>query len=159
MPIARPVAAHLVIGEGDASADLQRIRERHNLSDRFILTGKRPYQEIPALIAAADVCLLPAYPEEKIMRDIVPIKMYEYMGMEKPVIATKFPGILKEFGEEHGVIYVDKTEDVLKKAIELIEKGSIEEHGLKARRFIERYSWEDITDRFEGILEETLLNE
>ncbi|MCK4733720.1 MAG: glycosyltransferase, partial [Methanophagales archaeon] len=46
-------------------------------------------------------------------RDIVPIKFYEYMAMGKPVITTKLPGVMTEFGEDHGVIYVDNPEDAL----------------------------------------------
>ena len=63
--------------------------------------------EMPAFIAASDICLLPAYPWEKTMQDIVPIKMYEYMAMKKPVIATRLPGVMKEFGEDNGVVYVE----------------------------------------------------
>ena len=144
----------LIVGEGDAFDDLQRIREEYHLDNQVILTGKKPYQEIPAFIAASDICLLPAYLTEKIMQDIVPIKMYEYMVMEKPVIATKLPGVMKEFGEVHGVIYVDKPEDVVKKAIELIENGTFKEHGSKAKGFVETYNWGDIVDEFESILEE-----
>jgi glycosyltransferase involved in cell wall biosynthesis len=44
------------------------------------------------------------------MRDIVLIKLYEYMAMGKPVITTKLPGVMQEFGEDHGVVYVDKME-------------------------------------------------
>ena len=84
------------------------------------------------------------------------MNMYEYMAMGKPVIATKLPGVTKEFGEDHGVIYVNKTEDAFKKAIELVEKGSIEEEGRKARKFVEKYNWEDIVAEFEGILEEVI---
>jgi glycosyltransferase involved in cell wall biosynthesis len=61
---------------------------------------------------------------------------------------------MKEFGEDHGVIYVDKPEDVLKKAIELIENGWVEDEGKKARVFVANNDWERITDEFEGILEE-----
>jgi glycosyltransferase involved in cell wall biosynthesis len=78
------------------------------------------------------------------------------MAMGKPVITTKLPGIMKEFGEAHGVIYVDKPEDALKKAIELMENGMLEEYGLKARKFVEKYNWGDIVDEFEGILEEAV---
>ena len=60
----------------------------------------------------------------------------------------------KEFGEDHGVIYVDKPEDVLKKAVELIENGNVEEEGRKAQRFVEKYNWGDIVGDFESILEE-----
>ena len=146
----------LIVGEGDAYEALQQIREKHNLKDRIILTGKKPYEEIPSFIAASDVCLLPAYPDEKIMQDIVPIKMYEYMAMKKPVIATRLPGVTKEFGEDNGVIYVDKPEDAVAKAMELIQSGKIQELGQKARSFVERYSWESITDEFEKILKETV---
>jgi glycosyltransferase involved in cell wall biosynthesis len=146
----------LIVGDGDAFDGLRRIREEYNLDSRLILTGKQPYEKIPEFISAADICLLPAYPTEKIMQDIVPIKMYEYMAMSKPVITTKLPGIMKEFGEDNGVIYVDKPEDVLKKAIELIEKGRVEEGGRKARKFVENNSWDNITDEFERILEEVI---
>lgn len=146
----------LIVGEGDAYAELQRMREKHHLQDRLILTGEKPYQEIPHLIAASDICLLPAYPDEKIMQTVVPIKMYEYMAMKKAVIATRLPGVMKEFSEDNGVVYVDKPEDVIAKAIELVQNGSVTELGLKARESVERYSWDSITDEFEEILKEVV---
>jgi glycosyltransferase involved in cell wall biosynthesis len=146
----------LIVGEGDAYETLQQIREKHNLKDRIILTGKRPYQEIPEFIAASSICLLPSYPDEKIMQDIVPIKMYEYMAMKKPVIATRLPGVMREFGEDNGVVYVDKPEDAVTKAMELIQSDKIEELGQKARSFVEAYSWESITDEFEKILKKAI---
>ena len=146
----------LIVGEGDAYDELQQIQQKYNLQDRLILTGKKPYQEIPAFIAASDVCLLPAYATEKIMQDIVPIKMYEYMAMAKPVVSTKLPGVVKEFGEANGVVYISKPEDAVEKAIRLIQDGSLKELGAKARRFVERYSWDNITNEFEKILEEVI---
>ncbi len=142
----------LIVGEGDAFNDLQRIREEHNLQDRVILAGKQPYEEIPGFIAASDICLLPAYPWEKIMHDGLPAKIYEYLAMKKPMISTRLPGVMKEFGEDNGVIYVDQPEDVITRAKELVSGGKLEQLGLKARRFVERYSWDNITDEFETIL-------
>lgn len=146
----------LIVGEGDAYDELQQIQRKYNLQDRVILTGKKPYQEIPGFIAACDVCLLPAYPTEKIMQDIVPIKIYEYMAMAKPVVSTRLPGMVKEFGEGNGVVYVNEPEDVVTKAIRLIQDGSLKELGAKARSFAERYSWDNITDEFEKILGEVV---
>jgi len=154
--IDNPSLKLLIVGEGDAYEALQQIREEHNLKDSLILTGKKPYQEIPSFIAASNICLLPAYPDEKIMQDIVPIKMYEYMAMKKPVIATRLPGVMREFGEDNGVVYVDRPEEAATKALELIQSGKIEELGGKARRFVEKYSWQSITDEFEKILKETV---
>jgi len=141
----------LVVGEGDGYEDLKQVRDNYNLQNQVTLIGKRAYQEIPAFIAASDICLLPSYDNE-IMRDIVPIKMYEYMAMAKPVISTKLPGVMKEFGQDNGVIYIDKPQDAVGKSIELSQNGSLEEQGSKARGFAERHSWDSITDEFETIL-------
>jgi len=143
----------LIVGEGDALYDLQKIREEYQLEDRVILTGKQPYDSIPEFIASSDICLLPAYPAEKIMQDIVPIKFYEYMAMGKPVITTKLPGVMREFGDGNGVIYVDRPEDAFGRAVELIEGGMIGEYGHAAREFVDPYNWNDIVDEFERVLE------
>ncbi len=143
----------LIVGDGDALADLQKIQETHKAADRIILAGRKPYEQIPAFIAAADICLLPAYPTEAIMQDIVPIKVYEYMAMSKPVIATRLPGIIREFGDDSGIVYVNGPDEVLAKATELIRNGHLKELGQKAREFVEGRSWDNITDQFEAILE------
>jgi len=150
----KPNIKLLIVGDGDAFDDLQRIREKYHLDNHLIVTGKQPYEKIPEFIAAADICLLPAYPDERIMQDIVPIKMYEYMAMGKPVITTKLPGIMKEFGEDNGVIYVDKPEDVIYKAIEMVENRRLKEEGVKARKFVEKYDWNKVVDKFERVLKE-----
>jgi len=142
----------VIVGEGDAYTELQRIREKFRLQNRLILTGQKPYSEIPAFVAASDICLLPAYPTEKIMQDIVPVKMYEYMAMAKPVISSRLPGVVKEFGEDNGVVYIDKPQDAIEKAMELVRSGNLDELGKKARSFAERCSWDNITDEFENIL-------
>jgi glycosyltransferase involved in cell wall biosynthesis len=146
----------LIVGEGDAYDELRQIRQKYGLQERLILTGKKPYKEMPAFIAASDVCLLPAYPDEKIMQDIVPIKMYEYMAMAKPVVSTRLPGVIREFGENNGVVYVSQPEDAIKKASQLTRDGSQKKLGARARRFTEQYSWDNITDEFEKILKEVV---
>jgi glycosyltransferase involved in cell wall biosynthesis len=145
----------LIVGDGDAFDDLKRIKEEYHLDNRVILAGKQPYEKIPDLISAADICILPAYNNE-IMRDIVPIKMYEYMAVGKPVITTRLPGLMKEFDNNNGVLYVNKPEDVLKKAIELIETESIEKVGGQARAFVKNSDWETIIDEFERVLEQII---
>ncbi len=146
----------VVVGEGDAYEALQDIRKKYNLQDRLILTGKKTYDEIPDLISVADICILPAYPGEKIMQDIVPIKLYEYMAMQKPVISTRLPGVMKEFGDDNGIVYVDRSEDVVKKALEIADSGAVNELGLKAREFVKDNSWEKITDDFVKLLQEAV---
>ena len=146
----------LIVGKGDAYNALQEIRDSNNLYDKVILAGQKSYQEIPSFIAASDICLLPAYTSEKVMQDGIPAKLYEYMAMMKPVIATRLPGVMKEFGEGNGIVYIDKPEDVIDRALELVRNDDLEELGLKARAFVERYSWDNLITEFEAILEETI---
>ena len=141
----------LIVGDGDALEDLKTIQKEYGLENKMILTGRQPYELLLRFLAAANICLLPAYNNE-IMRDIVPIKIYDYMVMGNPIISTKLPGVMKEFGDNNGVIYIEKPEDTLKKAIELIETESFKEEGRKASRFVENLSWENITDEFEKVL-------
>jgi glycosyltransferase involved in cell wall biosynthesis len=143
----------LIVGDGDAFEDLQEIRERSGHRDKVILTGKQPFGRIPELIATADVCLLPAYNNET-MRDIVPIKLYEYMAMGRPVVSTELPGVMREFGRGNGVTYVSEPRLVLGKAVELADSGAMPLEGKKAREFVQTRDWERVVDDFERILEE-----
>jgi glycosyltransferase involved in cell wall biosynthesis len=140
----------MVVGEGDHYTQLKEIIDKNSMQYQVILTGKRPYEEIPQLISVADICLLPAY-NNKIMKDIVPIKMYEYLAMHKPVISTKLSGVMREFGKNHGVIYVEKSEDVIQKVIRL-NKEDIQRHSLMGQEFIKNYNWDNITSEFEEVL-------
>ncbi|MFZ3135432.1 glycosyltransferase family 4 protein [Methanothrix sp.] len=141
----------MVVGKGDLGDALQEIRKNFGLENKLILVDWIPYEDVPKYLSAADICILPAYNND-IMRNIVPIKMYEYMAAKKTVIATRIYGIMKEFGDNNGVLYVDKPEEVVSNAIRLAESnGSIEEEQ-KARNFVDKLSWSRIVDSFEGIL-------
>lgn len=142
----------MVVGDGDAFNDLEEISDSYQLGEQLVLTGKQPYNKIPEFIAASDVCILPAYRDEEIMQDIVPIKIYEYMAMGKPVIATNLPGIKAEFGELNGVFYVDQPEDVIGMGFKLDKEVA----GKTARKFVENNDWESITDEFEKTLVEVV---
>ncbi|MCE7699906.1 MAG: glycosyltransferase [Methanobacterium paludis] len=147
----------MIVGDGDAYDELKKLVGEYELFDRVILTGKQSFEEIPKFISISTVCILPAHLNDT-MRNIVPIKMYEYMAMKNPVLVTKLPGVMKEFGENNGVIYVDKPEDVIETALKL----DLNEEGNKARNFVEGNDWEKITDEFEnflgGLIEKTSQN-
>jgi len=44
------------------------------------------------------------------------------MAMGKPVIATRLHGLLREFGDDNGVLWIDQSKDSLKKAMELVNE-------------------------------------
>ncbi len=141
----------MIVGEGDLYEPLLKMKSEKNLDGRLILTGKVPFEEISKYLAAADICLLPAYKNE-IMMNIVPIKIYEYMAMGKPVIATRLPGIQKEFGLDGGINYIENSGDALEKSIWLKKANKIEDEGKKAYSCVKDLTWDSITNYFENIL-------
>ena len=143
----------LIVGEGDALGELEEIKKKYDLNNDIIITGWQPYETIPNLLSASDICLLPAYNND-IMQYIVPIKIYEYMASGKPVISTRLQGIEKEFGQGNGVIYADNTSQVFNKAVDLLnEPNDLLNAGLKARNYVSDQSWDTITSNFEDILQ------
>ena len=141
----------MIVGEGDLYKPLLKMKSENNLNEKLILTGKIPFEEIPKHISAADICLLPAYKNE-IMMNIVPIKIYEYMAMGKPVIATNLPGIQKEFGLNNGINYIENSSGALEKSIWLSETNGLETEGEKAYSYVHDLSWDKITSQFENLL-------
>ena len=149
----------MITGDGDAYEALKIIQRKFNLEDQLILTGRQKYKIMPDLIGASDACILPAYKDEIIMQDIVPIKLYEYMAMQKPVIATRLPGLIAEFGEKNGIIYINTPEEVLDVVIEQFRnKKEIEKISLAGYNFVKDNDWRTLAIRFESILENLILD-
>lgn len=146
----------LIVGDGDAYEDLLQIQKDYNLQDQLILTGRQSFERIPEFLSSASFCLLPAYIDEEIMQDIVPIKIYEYLAMEKVVIASELPGISTEFGYNHGVEYVQQASEVLAKAESIIQSGKYDEIAKTGREYVKDNDWEVITDKFEKVLEDLI---
>lgn len=142
----------LVVGDGDAYDEMCEIRDEYNLEDQLILTGKQPFEKIPYFLASADFCLLPAYIDEPIMQDIVPIKIYEYLAMKKVVIATELPGLSKEFGYGHGIEYIKEASEVLDKVDEILSSNKYDEIAGNGRGYVESNDWGAITDKFEDTM-------
>lgn len=148
----------LVVGDGDAYDALVKIKQDYNLEDQLILTGRQSFEKIPEFLSSATFCLLPAYIDEEIMQDIVPIKIYEYLAMEKVVIASELPGISTEFGYNHGVEYVQGADEVLDKAESIIQSGKYDVIAKTAREYVKDNDWEVITDKFEKVLTDLVQN-
>jgi glycosyltransferase involved in cell wall biosynthesis len=139
----------MIVGDGDLYGRLSKLASSDK---RIILTGKVEYSEIPGLLSAADICILPAYNNE-IMRNIVPIKLYEYMASSKPIISTRLKGIHQEFGDEIGIVYVNTSIEVLDKVKELVLLNRLDDLGMLSLNYVKKYDWHDITNIFHDYIQ------
>lgn len=145
----------MIVDEGDLYELLLRMRSERNITSKLILVGKVPFDQINQYVAAADICLLPAI-KNNVMMNIVPIKMYGYMAMGRPVITTNLPGIRKEFGTKNGVVYVESPRGVLEKSLWLYNANRIKSDGIRAYSYVKDLTWDNVTDEFEYQLEELI---
>ncbi|MEI6350239.1 MAG: glycosyltransferase family 4 protein [Verrucomicrobiota bacterium] len=78
----RPQLRLVLVGEGTLRPALEAQAASLGLGDRICFAGAIPHSEIPAAIAAMDVCVVPNSNEYR-----SPIKLFEYMGQGRLVVA------------------------------------------------------------------------
>jgi glycosyltransferase involved in cell wall biosynthesis len=114
MPIKRPIAVY--VGSMDAWFDYGLINEcvrllpdvsfvligpdqlaRKNLrpKDNLHILGRRPHSELPGYLCHADVGLIPfdVSNHRELIRNVNPLKLYEYLACGLPVISTEWEEI------------------------------------------------------------------
>lgn len=81
-----------------------------------VFTGKWPYSELPSILKGFDVAIIP-YKRDAVSETIFPLKLYEYLGGGKPVVALNFsPSVLNRVKE---VVYIAESAEEFEKKIEL----------------------------------------
>jgi glycosyltransferase involved in cell wall biosynthesis len=78
-----------LIGPHQLSAAQSKALNRSNIR----LLGRKDYLELPSLLAAADVAMIP-FVINDLIRGTSPIKLYEYLAAGVPVVATPMPEVL-----------------------------------------------------------------
>jgi len=113
--------------------------------DYISFEGWQPSYKLPSFIEASDICLIP-HLKTKHTDNTIPHKLFQYIFMRKPVIATNcnpIERILKE--TEAGLVYPSNNEiQLAEKILYLYSNPSLRsemaEKGHKA--IIEKYNWE-----------------
>ncbi|MPW38608.1 glycosyltransferase [Thermococcus sp. 101 C5] len=141
----------LIVGEEGGLEKNKKLVKEYGIEDKVIFAGTVPYTEVPQYISAMDVCLIPFKPNA-ISQNAVPLKLFEYMACEKPVISTELSGVKAVAGDR--VIYASNKEEYREKILELYKDEELRTKlGKEGRKFIkENYDWVKIVKKMEEIL-------
>jgi glycosyltransferase involved in cell wall biosynthesis len=138
----------LLIGKGELLDDLKQIA---STNERVVVVDWVDHDKIPEYVAASDICLLPCRDVE-VMKRIIPIKMIEYLACGKPVIASSMEGLVKEFGNDSGVFFINDPSQVFSKTEEILKPSNMERSKEDALRYSSSCDWSLIYEDFEGLL-------
>ncbi len=146
----------VVVGKEGNFNENVKLAKKCGVSDRVIFTGMVPYSLAPKYISAMDVCLIP-FKANAISESALPLKLFEYMACEKPVISTDLPGV--KAVADNKVRYAVNEKEYKEKIVELYKsKGLRREMGETGRVFVEgNYDWVKIVERMEKILLNTMV--
>jgi len=87
-----------IYGDGPYRAELEAIVARTASADRVRLNGPVPIDELPALIAVADVGVVPSLPEPY-MQLSLSTKLLEYAAMGIPIVASDLATFRAHFSD------------------------------------------------------------
>lgn len=112
-----------------------------------LFLGMKPKPELPRYIDRFDVCIIP-YRLDRFTSGISPLKLFEYMAMGKPVVATALPEVEQLGGLVHLARGSAEFDGMIKLA--LAEAGTAAE---ARREFAQRNSWDKRVEYIDSALE------
>ena len=136
-----PDARLLIVGS--KNRDAARLIERLGLTDVVDDVGPRPFEEIPVLLGAADVLLLPMS-DNLMNRARGPIKLGDYLAAGRAIVANPVGDLVDVFERDDVGLLADATPEAYGAAIAelLLDRDRSARMGRRARQVAEeKYAW------------------
>jgi glycosyltransferase involved in cell wall biosynthesis len=143
-----------VYGDGPYRSSLEAAVARTGTGDRVRLNGPVAIDELPALIAAADVGIVPSLPEPY-MQYSLSTKLLEYASMGIPIVASDLRTVRAHFTDD-AIRYVPGGDpEALAGALRSLAADPVgtARLGAEARRQADRYEWGAQAQRYVAIVE------
>ncbi|HEX2829539.1 MAG TPA: glycosyltransferase family 4 protein [Burkholderiales bacterium] len=97
-------ARFLVVGDGPARADLEKLAADLGLAERVRFTGVVDRSAVPAYVAAFDIALQPA-----VVEYASPLKLFEYLALGKAIVAPRQPNIEEVLVDGENAVLFDAS--------------------------------------------------
>ena len=150
-----PNIVFFLLGTGPIVTMLRALIQKEGLQENVIITNSVNQSEVPKFIGMCDVCIFPL-PDHPYWRSQSPLKLLEYLAMEKVVILTDIPAHRAVIGEAKCGIYISSVKPIeIAKAIEYayLNKENLQELGKIGRAIIkEKFTWAKVAGDLENYL-------
>ncbi len=166
--IYRHIKLYVVGGERDHIEHYTQYAEKRGVADKIIWRGKVPHRDVPLHLRACDCLVAPFPATEHYSYYMSPLKIFEYMAAERPMIVTDLSSLREVLREGETALFVPPEDGrALANAIITLSKNSDLSLYLATeakREVVLHYTWkkraenilEFITDRVKNSLENHL---
>lgn len=139
----------LVGGTKEKQDELHDRIEEYELEEQVTFVGKVAHSEVPEYINKAKVCFGP-FSKKRLAS---PMKIYEYLSCEKPVVLLNDVGLeyVDEYPGVHRLTTSLTDEEIANKIEEIIQNGQRNRAGRKY--VIENHSWPAVTSKVESAIQ------
>ncbi|MFU2191314.1 glycosyltransferase [Methanobacterium sp. MZD130B] len=147
----------IVVGDGIKLDEFKKYVIDQGIQRNVVFTGNASYKKVAYYVSLMDVCLISRKTTQD-SQNSHPIKLFEYLALEKPVISTPLSGVKDVVGDR---IYYASTSDEIEKIIRIIYENQklTKEIGMQNRKFVvDNYSWHKISSDFNKVLKKEALS-
>lgn len=154
-----PNVYFLIVGDGIMKDEWMQQAQKLGLRNRFIFAGSVPYVQVPLYINASDVCVATFIKKKHMKTGGSPLKIYEYMACEKPIVSSRIPNI--EFIEQQNIgllVEPENPEELAKAIIKLLKDEKLREKmGKNGRDYVAKeHSWEAVGRKVVEVCEKVI---
>jgi glycosyltransferase involved in cell wall biosynthesis len=151
-----PEVVLFLLGSGPLTPVLKELVEKDKLNSNVIIHDQVDYEDVPKYISMSDVGIIPL-PDLHYWRSQSPLKLLEYLAMEKVVINSDIPAHRDIIGEETCGIYIPliNSADIAKSIIYALQnKNKLKNWGKIGRSIIRKgYTWQIIASDLESYMQ------
>ncbi len=124
----------LLVGDGATYPELRAFVDERGLSGQVVMTGRVPHDEVPGLLAAMDLAILPSAGDYT-----SPVKLFEFMACAIPPVAPDFAPIQEvvDEGETGWMFPAGNLDAACDRVLEHSrDAAALARVGARARRYI-----------------------
>jgi glycosyltransferase involved in cell wall biosynthesis len=148
----------LIVGEGARRPQLEEAARRAGVGDLVVFTGLVPHHAVGSYYALLDAFVVPRR-DERAGRSVTPLKPYEALAMERPLVVADLPALAEIAGRDRGLTFPAGAADALATVLErLMDEPALgAELGRAGREWVRRErSWSANGPRFREVYREVI---
>lgn len=121
-------------------------------AENVVYAGKQPYERLPDVMAGFDVALMP-FALNEATRSISPTKTLEYLAAGLPVVSTRVPDVVADFG---AFVQLEDDGEGFARACRGVRRHDVAERDARLAPVLARYRWDWIAEEMRRHMDDVL---